>query len=57
MPRLQQRGNGHLSVQVQVVTPDSLDDDQRDALEAFAEASDEDIDVDQSFFEKLRDSF
>ena len=57
MPRLQRRGNGHLFVQVQVVTPDSLDDDQREALEAFAEASDEDIDVDQSFFEKLRDSF
>jgi molecular chaperone DnaJ len=57
MPRLQRRGNGDLYVQVQVVTPDSLNAEQREALEAFAEAGGEDIDVDQGFFEKIRDRF
>jgi molecular chaperone DnaJ len=57
MPRLQRRGSGDLYVQIQVVTPESLAEEQREALEQFAEASDEDIDVDQSFFDKIRDSF
>jgi molecular chaperone DnaJ len=57
MPRLQRRGEGNLYVQIQVVTPESLGEDQREALEQFAEASDEDIVVDLSFFDKLRDSF
>ena len=50
-------GQGDLYVKVQVVTPDSLNDEQREALEAFAEAGGEDIDVEQGFFEKLRQSF
>jgi molecular chaperone DnaJ len=57
MPRLQRRGDGDLYVQVQVVTPESLTDEQREALAAFAEAGGEDVDVDQGFFEKIRDSF
>jgi len=57
MPRLRRRGHGNLYVTVQVVTPESLNDEQRDALEAFAEAGGEEIDVDQGFFEKLKNSF
>ena len=57
MPRLQRRGHGDLYVQVRVVTPESLNEDQREALEAFAEAGGEEIDVDQGFFEKLKSSF
>ncbi|AHG03300.1 molecular chaperone DnaJ [Halobacterium sp. DL1] len=57
MPRLRRRGHGNLYVTVQVVTPDSLNEEQREALEAFAEAGGEEIDVDQGFFEKLKSSF
>jgi molecular chaperone DnaJ len=57
MPHLRGRGHGDLYVQVQVVTPDSLTDEQRDALEAFAEAGGEDIDVSEGFFEKIKRSF
>ena len=57
MPRLKRRGNGDLYVMVQVVTPESMNDEQREALEAFVEAGGEEIDVDQGFFEKLKNSF
>jgi molecular chaperone DnaJ len=57
MPRLKRRGHGDLYVMVQVVTPESMNDEQREALEAFAEAGGEEIDVDQGFFEKLKNSF
>ena len=57
MPRLQRRGHGDLYVKVQVVTPESLNEEQREALEAFAEAGGEEIDVEQGFFEKLKNSF
>ena len=57
MPRPQRRGQGDLYVQVQVVTPDSLNEEQREALEAFAEAGGEDIEVEQGFFDRLRNSF
>ena len=57
MPKLRRRGHGNLYVTVQVVTPESLNEEQRDALEAFAEAGGEEIDVDQGFFEKLKNSF
>jgi molecular chaperone DnaJ len=57
MPRLRRRGHGDLYVTVQVVTPESLNDEQREALEQFAEAGGEEIDVDQGFFEKLKNSF
>ena len=57
MPRLRRRGHGDLYVQVRIVTPDSLNDEQREALEAFAEAGGEEIDVEKGFFEKLKRSF
>jgi len=57
MPRLRRRGRGDLYVQVGVVIPESLNDEQREALEAFAEAGGEDIDVGGGFFEKLKSSF
>ena len=57
MPRLRRRRHGDLYVQVQVVTPESLNEEQREALEAFVEAGGEDIDVEQGFFDKLRNSF
>jgi molecular chaperone DnaJ len=57
MPHLRGRGNGDLYVQVQVVTPESLNEEQRDALEAFAEAGGEEVDVKQGFFEKIKNSF
>ncbi|QIO22331.1 molecular chaperone DnaJ [Haloarcula sp. JP-L23] len=56
MPRLRRRGNGDLYVQVQVVTPDSLNEEQREALEQFAEAGGEEVDVEEGFFEKLKNS-
>jgi len=57
MPRLQRRGQGDLYVQVQVVTPQDLNAEQREALETFAEAGGEEIDVDQGFFEKIKETF
>jgi len=57
MPRLRRRGRGDLYVTVAVVVPESLNEDQREALEAFAEAGGEDIDVSGGFFEKLKSSF
>lgn len=56
MPRLRRRGSGDLYVYVQVVTPDSMNDEQREALKAFAEAGGEEIDVSEGFFEKLKNS-
>jgi molecular chaperone DnaJ len=56
MPRLQRRGHGDLYVQVQVVTPTDLNDEQREALEAFAEAGGEEIELEQGFFERIRNS-
>ncbi|MBP1986717.1 molecular chaperone DnaJ [Halolamina salifodinae] len=57
MPRLRGRGQGNLYVDVQVVTPDDLNEEQREALEQFAEAGGEEVDVEHGFFEKLRNSF
>ena len=57
MPRLRRRGRGDLYVKVAVVVPESLNEEQREALEAFAEAGGEDIDVGGGFFEKLKSSF
>ncbi|MFW6382711.1 MAG: DnaJ C-terminal domain-containing protein, partial [Haloferacaceae archaeon] len=57
MPRLRGRRSGHLFVTVQVVTPESLNDDQREALEAFAEAGGEEVDVSEGFFERIKNSF
>lgn len=57
MPRLRRRGHGDLYVQVQVVTPDSLNSEQREALEQYAEAGGEDVEVDRGFFDRLKSSF
>ncbi len=57
MPRLRRRGRGDLYVQVGVVVPESLSEEQREALEVFAEAGGEEIDVGGGFFEKLKSSF
>ncbi|MFA1611965.1 molecular chaperone DnaJ [Halobellus rubicundus] len=57
MPHLRGRGHGDLYVQVQVVTPEDLNQEQKEALEAFAEAGGEDIDVSEGFFEKIKNSF
>jgi molecular chaperone DnaJ len=57
MPHLRGRGHGDLYVQVQVVTPDDLNEEQKEALEAFAEAGGEDVDVNEGFFEKIKNSF
>ena len=57
MPHLRRRGNGDLYVKVQVVTPESLNEEQRDALEAFASAGGEEISVDEGFFEKIKNTF
>ncbi|MGQ4555253.1 molecular chaperone DnaJ [Halobellus sp. GM3] len=56
MPHLRGRGRGDLYVQVQVVTPESLNEEQKEALEAFAEAGGEDVDVSEGFFEKIKNS-
>jgi molecular chaperone DnaJ len=56
MPRLRRRGTGDLFVKTQVVTPDEMNDEQREALEAFAEAGGEEIEVEEGFFEKIRNS-
>jgi molecular chaperone DnaJ len=57
MPRLRGRGQGDLYVKVQIVTPDSLNDEQRDALEAFAEAGGDEIEIKEGFFEKIKRAF
>ena len=57
MPRLRGRGRGDLYVQVQVVTPESLNEEQREALEAFAEAGGDEIEINEGFFEKIKRAF
>jgi molecular chaperone DnaJ len=56
MPRLRGHGHGDLYVDVQIVTPESLNDEQREALEAFAEAGGESVEVDDGFFERIKNS-
>jgi molecular chaperone DnaJ len=57
MPRLRRRGRGDLFVQVQIVTPDDLNEEQREALKRFAEAGGEEVDVNEGFFERIKSSF
>ncbi|WP_254863233.1 molecular chaperone DnaJ [Halovivax gelatinilyticus] len=57
MPRLRGRGRGDLFVTVQVVTPESLNDEQRDALEAFAEAGGDEIEIKDGFFDRIKRAF
>jgi molecular chaperone DnaJ len=42
---------------VQVVTPDDLNEEQREALKEFAEAGGEEVDVKEGFFERIKSSF
>ena len=56
MPRLRRRGNGDLFVKVQIVTPEEMNDEQREALETFAEAGGEEVEVAEGFFEKIKNS-
>ncbi|WP_231183961.1 molecular chaperone DnaJ [Haladaptatus sp. DYF46] len=57
MPHLRRRGDGDLFVKVQVVTPDSLNEEQREALKEFAEAGGEEVNVEKGFFERIKSSF
>ncbi|MCL9816955.1 molecular chaperone DnaJ [Natronocalculus amylovorans] len=57
MPRLRGRGSGNLYVTVQVVTPKKLNEEQKEALEAFAEAGGEEVNISEGFFEKIKNSF
>ncbi|NGM69514.1 molecular chaperone DnaJ [Natronolimnobius sp. AArcel1] len=57
MPRLRRRGQGDLYVQIQVVTPEQLNEEQREALEAFAEAGGDEIEIKEGFFEKIKRAF
>jgi len=57
MPHLRGRGHGDLYVRVQVVVPENPNAEQREALQAFAEAGGEDVEVNEGFFEKIRNSF
>jgi len=57
LPKLRGRGRGDQYVQVRVVTPRELTPEQREALEAFAEAGGETVEAHHGFFEKLRESF
>jgi molecular chaperone DnaJ len=60
MPHLEGRGRGDLYVTVRVVTldPDELNTNQREALERFAEASDDGdgFDLGEDFFDRIADS-
>lgn len=56
MPRLRRRGYGDLQVTVQIMTPQRLSGEEREALEAYAEAGGEEIDVDRSLFDRIRSS-
>ncbi|AKH97249.1 molecular chaperone DnaJ [Halanaeroarchaeum sulfurireducens] len=56
MPRLRGHGYGDLYVDVQIVTPESLSDEQREALEQFAKAGGESVDVEDGFFERIKNT-
>lgn len=56
MPQLQRRGSGDQYVHVQIVTPEHLNEEQQEALKQFAEAGGEEIEVEQGFFEKIKNS-
>ncbi|KRL38476.1 molecular chaperone DnaJ [Liquorilactobacillus uvarum] len=53
-PKLRSDGNGDQHVTVQVQTPKTLNQKQREALKSFAEASGEKVTGEESFFEKLK---
>ncbi|MFC6725621.1 DnaJ C-terminal domain-containing protein, partial [Halobium palmae] len=56
MPRLRRRGDGDLYVTVQIVTPQEMNAEQKEALKAFAEAGGDEVEVKEGFFEKIKNS-
>ena len=56
MPRMQRRGRGDQLVTVEVVTPEpgDLGDDEREALEAFAAAGGDEIDVEDGLIDRIK---
>jgi molecular chaperone DnaJ len=56
MPRLRRRGSGDLHVNAQVVTPENMNEEQVEALQTFAEAGGEEIEVNEGFFDKIKNS-
>lgn len=57
MPRLRGRGQGDLIVTVDLEVPTNVSEEQREAIERLAELDDVEIDPDESFFDKLKESF
>ncbi|MFV0558131.1 MAG: molecular chaperone DnaJ [Enterococcus sp.] len=58
-PKLRGNGNGDQQVRVKVLTPRNLNENQKDALRQFAEASGFTIDEQhqEGFFDKMKDAF
>jgi molecular chaperone DnaJ len=57
MPRSRGRGYGDMHVHIQVVTPEDLNEAQREALKEFAEAGGEEIEINDGFWKKIKNSF
>lgn len=56
-PRLRGNGNGDQRVTVKIVTPKNLNEEQKEALRAFAKASGETVQEDEGFFGRVKDAF
>lgn len=58
-PRLRGGSNGDQHVKVKLITPKNLNEEQREALHAFAKAGGEDINEqhEEGFFDKMKDAF
>lgn len=56
-PRLNSNDYGDEYVIINVVTPRKLNEEQRKAMEAFAEATDGPVRKEESFFDKMKDHF
>ena len=56
IPHLRGRGQGDLYIHLQVVTPEDLNQKQKEALEQFANAGGEDVEVEEGFFDRIRSS-
>jgi molecular chaperone DnaJ len=56
IPHLRGRGQGDLYIHLQVVTPEDLNQTQKEALEQFAEAGGEELEIDEGFIDRIRSS-
>lgn len=58
-PRLRGGGNGDQHVKVKLITPKNLNEEQKDALRAFAKAGGQNVTEQQEegFFDKMKDAF